>query len=86
VTTSTIVDTWKSTGHKVANDDDNDTENIVANQPGAGQESTGDNENDEAEDFILYQVSWTCQKRSDSRRAISIMVSALLLYKHVYIH
>jgi hypothetical protein len=32
------------------------TTNIVANQPGAGQESTGDNEDDEAEDFIRYQV------------------------------
>jgi hypothetical protein len=55
VTTVTIVNTWKSIGHKVADDDDE--ENIVANQPGAGQESTGDDEDDEAEDFIIYQVA-----------------------------
>jgi hypothetical protein len=58
VTTATIVNTWKSIGHKVAGDDDDDEdENIVANQPGAGQESTGDDEDDKAEDFILYQVA-----------------------------
>jgi hypothetical protein len=57
VTTSTIVNTWKIIGHKVANDDDDDDrDNIVANQPGAGQESTGDDKYYEAEDFILYQV------------------------------
>jgi hypothetical protein len=56
VTTATIVNTWKSIGHQVANDDDDNEDNIVANQPGAGQVSTGDDEDDEAEDFILYQV------------------------------
>jgi hypothetical protein len=55
-TTATIVNTWKIIGHKVADDDD-DEENIVSNQPGAGQESTGNDEDDEAEDFILYQVT-----------------------------
>jgi hypothetical protein len=54
VTTATIVNTWKSSGHKVANDDDE--ENIVANQPGTGQNGTGYDEDDEAEEFILYQV------------------------------
>jgi hypothetical protein len=54
VTTATIFNTWKSSGHKVE-DDDNDN-NIVVNQPGAGQESTGDDKDDEAEDFVLYQV------------------------------
>jgi hypothetical protein len=54
VTTATIFNTWKSSGHKVE-DDDNDN-NIVVNQPGAGQESTGDDEDEEADDFILYQV------------------------------
>jgi hypothetical protein len=53
VTTATIVDTWKSIGHKVADDDE---DNIVANQPGTGQENNGDDEDDEAEDFVLYQV------------------------------
>jgi hypothetical protein len=57
VTTSTIVNTWESIGHKVANDDDNDDDdNSVANQPGAGQDITGDDDDDGAEDFILYQV------------------------------
>jgi hypothetical protein len=60
VMTSTIVNTWKIIGHKVADDDDDDDdeENIVANQPGAGQERTGDDEDDEAEDFILYRVAY----------------------------
>jgi hypothetical protein len=41
VTTATIVNTWKSIGHKVADDNnDDDDENIVANRPGAGQGST----------------------------------------------
>jgi hypothetical protein len=39
-------------GHQV-DEDDNDEDNIVANQPGSGQESTGD---DESEDFVFYQV------------------------------
>jgi hypothetical protein len=42
VTTAAIVNTWKSFGHKVADDDDDDDddeENIIANQPGAGQET-----------------------------------------------
>jgi hypothetical protein len=56
VTTATIVNTWKIIGHKVVTDDD-DNENIFANQTGEGQESTGDDEDDEAEDFILYQVT-----------------------------
>jgi hypothetical protein len=42
VTTSTIVNTWKINGHKVAADANED--NVVANQPGAGQEITGDGE------------------------------------------
>jgi hypothetical protein len=58
VKTATIVNTWKSIGHKVADDDDDDEDNIVANQPGAGQESTGDDEDDKAEDFLLYQVAY----------------------------
>jgi hypothetical protein len=59
VMTATIVNTWKSIGHKVTDDDDDDDdeENMVANQPGAGQESTGDDEDYEAEEFILYQVA-----------------------------
>jgi hypothetical protein len=55
VTTATNVNYWKSIGHKVVNDDD-DEDDIVANQPGAGQESIGDGEDGEAEDFIIYQV------------------------------
>jgi hypothetical protein len=56
VMTATTVDTWKSIGHKVTDDDDDDEYNIVANQPGVGQESTGDGEDEEAKYFILYQV------------------------------
>jgi hypothetical protein len=58
VTTASIVNTWKIIGHKVADDDEDEEENIVANQPGAGQESIGDDEDDEAEDFILHQVEY----------------------------
>jgi hypothetical protein len=58
VTTATIVNTWKSTVRKVADGEDDDEDNIVANQPGAGQESTEDYEDYEAEDFILYQVAY----------------------------
>jgi hypothetical protein len=57
VTTATIVNTWKSIGHKVVDDNDGDDEDInVANQPGRGQEITGDDEDEEAEYFIHYQV------------------------------
>jgi hypothetical protein len=56
VMTATIVNTWKSIGQKVADDDDGEEENTVANQPGTGQESTGDDKDEEDEDFVLYQV------------------------------
>jgi hypothetical protein len=56
VTTATIVNTWKSIGQKVADDNDDDEDNIDANQPGAGQKITGDDEDDEAEDFVIYHV------------------------------
>jgi hypothetical protein len=57
VRTSTIVNTWKHFEHKVdaAATTNYDKDNVVANQPGAGQDSTGD---EEADDLILYQVEY----------------------------
>jgi hypothetical protein len=49
VAMATIVNTWKYIGHKVAADDDD-------YQPGAGQESTGYDEDKEDDDFVLYHV------------------------------
>jgi hypothetical protein len=56
VTTATVDNTSKSIGHKVDNDTDDDEDNIVANQPGTGQGSIGDDKDEEAEEFIIYQV------------------------------
>jgi hypothetical protein len=59
VTTVAIISTWTIIGHKVAAADDDDNvkeDKCVANQPGEGQESTGDDEDGESDYFVLYQV------------------------------
>jgi hypothetical protein len=40
----------------VADENDEDEDTIGANQPGTGKEITGDYEDKEAEDFVIYQV------------------------------
>jgi hypothetical protein len=37
VTTATVVNTWKSIGHKVDGDTDDNEDKISANQPGKGK-------------------------------------------------
>jgi hypothetical protein len=39
-----------------SDDEDEDDDNDVANQPGAGQERTGYDTDEEADDFVLYHV------------------------------